>query len=267
MPFGLLEYTLAGFLVGTSIGLTGIGGGSMMAPLLILVFHVPAAKAVQLDFLYLTPTKLVGAWQHYRHGTVDLTLTSFLALGAVPGTILGSLFVARIVAADPSMNLTLRHLIGFFILMSAALIVVQLGVMWHKQGIDKSPLRVKLNPAARVLMALVGLFIGVIVGATSIGAGSILLPLLVLLLRIRMRELVSTDVVLGALMAIVGAAAHSLAGEVSWDLVAALLLGSVPGALVGSKLIGIVSTRLTRGFVSGALVIAGLVLTGILATS
>lgn len=64
MPFGLLDYTLAGLIVGISIGLTGIGGGSMMAPLLILVFHIPAAQAVQLDFLYLTPTKLVGAWQH-----------------------------------------------------------------------------------------------------------------------------------------------------------------------------------------------------------
>src|SRR6266852_6027328 len=107
MSLGLLQYTLAGLLVGTSIGLTGIGGGSMMAPLLILAFHVPAARAVQLDFLYLTPTKLVGAWQHYRHGTVDPTLTTVLAVGALPGTVLGSLYVARMVAANPEMNLTL----------------------------------------------------------------------------------------------------------------------------------------------------------------
>jgi len=267
VPFYLLEYTLAGLLVGTSIGLTGIGGSSMMAPLLILVFHVPAARAVQLDFLYLTPTKLVGAWQHYRHGTIDPTLTTVLAVGAIPGTVAVSLFVARVVAANPELDLSLRHVIGFFVLASALLILAQLAVMWHKQFWKSGHRRVKLTRLAQVLVALVGLGVGVLVGATSIGAGSILLPLLVMLLRIRMRELVSTGIVLGALMAIIGAAVHSLAREVSWELVAALLLGSVPGALLGAKLVGIVSTRLVRCFVSGALVIAGLGLIGALTSA
>ena len=267
MPFALLGYSLAGLLVGTSIGLTGIGGGSMMAPLLILVFHIPAARAVQLDFLYLTPTKLVGAWQHYRHGTVDLTLTGFLALGALPGTALGSLYVGRVIAANPGMNLALRQLVGVFIIASAILILVQLAVMWHRGAGDHPHGRAKLSPRARILMAVVGFCVGVFVGATSIGAGSILLPLLVLLLRVRMRELVSTDVVLGALMAIVGATVHSIAQDVSWDIVIALLVGSLPGALIGAKLVGIVSTRLVRCFVAGALVVAGMILTGLLSTA
>jgi len=254
-------------LVGTSIGLTGIGGGSMMAPLLILVFHIPAAQAIQLDFLYLTPTKLAGAWQHLRYKTVDPGLTTFLAIGALPGTALGSLYVSRAVAANPAMNLTLRHVIGVLILMSAGLILVQLARMWRLKRGDHAPIRVKLETSQRILMVFVGLAVGVFVGATSIGAGSILLPLLVLILRMRMRELVSTDVVLGAGMAVVGASVHSLGQTIPWSLVAALLLGSVPGALLGGKLIGIVSTRLVRGFVAGALFVAGLVLTGILATS
>ncbi len=267
MSFGLVGYTLAGFIVGLSIGLTGIGGGSMMAPLLILVFHVPAARAVQLDFLYLTPTKLAGAWQHYRLGTVNPTLATFLALGALPGTVLGSLVVAHLVAADPAMNLTLRRLIGSFILLSAVLILVQLAVMWHRKIGETAPKWGKLSPATRVGMVVVGFAVGVLVGATSIGAGSVLLPVLVLILRVRMRELVSTDVVLGALMAVVGATVHSLGQGISWDLVAALLAGSLPGALLGGKLIGIVSTRLVRGFVAGALFVAGLILTGLLSVS
>src|SRR5215831_19500889 len=123
MPLGLIGYTLAGLVVGTSIGLTGIGGGSMMAPLLILVFHVPAARAVQLDFLYLIPTKLAGAWQHYRHGTVNPPLATWLSLGALPGTVLGSLFVSRSVAANPALNYQLRQLIGVFVIASATLLL------------------------------------------------------------------------------------------------------------------------------------------------
>jgi uncharacterized membrane protein YfcA len=267
MSLGMLAYTIAGLLVGTSIGLTGIGGGSMMAPLLILVFHIPAAKAVQLDFLYLTPTKLAGAWQHHRDKTVDPILTLVLAIGAIPGTIIGSVWVARVVASNPDLNLFLRHLIGIFILASAALILIQLAFMWRRQRPYSQPVRVKLSTLQKVLIASVGLAVGLFVGATSIGAGSILLPLLVLMLRVRMRELVSTDVVLGAGMAVAGAIVHSLGQDVPWTLVGALLLGSLPGALLGSKLIGIISTRLVRGFVAGALVIAGLVLTGVLATS
>jgi uncharacterized membrane protein YfcA len=267
MSIGLLAYTLAGLLVGTSIGLTGIGGGSMMAPLLILVFHIPAARAVQLDFLYLTPTKLAGAWQHHRDKTVDPILTLALGVGAIPGTVIGSIYVSRMVTTNPGLNLMLRHVIGFFILASAVLIIAQLAVMWRRQRTYQPPVRVKLTTTQYVLMAVIGLVVGVFVGATSIGAGSILLPLLVLLLRVRMRELVSTDVVLGAGMAVAGAAVHALGQDVPWQLVGALLVGSLPGALIGSKLIGVISTRLVRGFVAGALVVAGLVLTGILASS
>ena len=267
MPFGLLEYSLAGLIVGTSIGLTGIGGGSMMAPLLILVFHLPAAQAVQLDFLYLTPTKLVGAWRHHGLGTIDRNLTVFLAIGALPGTAIGSLYVAKVVAANPAMNLALRHLIGYFILASAILLIVQLAVMWHSHVTDPGPQGFTLSTTQRVAMVVLGLAVGLFVGATSIGAGSILLPILVLILNVHMRQLVSTDVALGAGMAIVGAAVHSVAQTVSWDIVAALLVGSIPGAIVGTRLTGIVSTRLVRGSVAGALTVAGLVLAGVLSTT
>jgi uncharacterized protein len=267
LSLGLIEYTVAGLLVGTSIGLTGIGGGSMMAPLLILVFHIPAAQAVQLDFLYLTPTKLAGAWQHIRYRTVDPVLTVCLGIGALPGTALGSLYISRVVATNPAMNLTLRHVIGVLILLSAVLILTQLAKMWRVPRGDFAPVRVKFELTQRLGMIVVGFIVGLVVGATSIGAGSILLPLLVLLLRMRMRELVSTDVVLGAGMAIVGASFHSLGQTIPWTVVGALLLGSVPGAILGGKLTGIVSTRLVRACVGGALIIAGLVLTGVLATS
>jgi uncharacterized protein len=267
MPVGLIGYTLAGLVVGTSIGLTGIGGGSMMAPLLILVFHVPAARAVQLDFLYLIPTKLTGAWQHYRHGTINPSLTALLALGALPGTILGALFVSRSVAANPALNQQLRQVIGVFILLSAALLLIQLAVMWRKGRPDGGKRGAKFSPSGCVLISVVGLGVGTFVGATSIGAGSLLLPLLVLMLRVHMRELVSTDVAVGALMAVVGATVHSMSQAVPWGLVAALLLGSIPGAFIGGRLVGIISTRLVRGVVAGVLLISGLILTGILSAA
>jgi uncharacterized membrane protein YfcA len=260
----LLGYTLAGLVVGTSIGLTGIGGGSMMAPLLILVFQVPAAHAVQLDFLYLVPTKLAGAWRHYRNGTVNPSLTVLLSLGALPGTVLGSLFVSQVVANDPALNHRLRQIIGVCILISAVLLFGQLAVMWRRGATELGMRGAKFTPAHAVLILVLGLAVGVFVGATSIGAGAILLPLLVLLLRVHMRELVSTDVAVGALMAIVGATVHSMAHAIAWDVVGALLLGSVPGALVGARLVGIVSTRLVRSMVAGALMVSGLILTGVI---
>lgn len=267
MPTSLLGYTMAGLVVGTSIGLTGIGGGSMMAPLLILVFHVPAARAVQLDFLYLVPTKLAGAWPHFRHGTINPSLTVLLGLGALPGTIVGSVFVSRAVAASPTLNAQLRQVIGGFILLSAVLLLGQLAVMWRKGVGDSGARKKTFRGASGGLIALIGLCVGVFVGATSIGAGSILLPLLVLLLRVHMRELVSTDVALGALMAIVGATVHSLAGAIPWELVLALLFGSVPGAYLGGRLVGVISTRVVRGVVAGALLVSGLILTGLVSTA
>jgi uncharacterized membrane protein YfcA len=239
----------------------------MMAPLLILVFHLPASTAVQLDFLYLTPTKLAGAWQHFRYRTVEPVLTTFLAVGALPGTALGSIFISRSVTANPGFNLTLRHVIGVLILLSAILIFYQLAKMWRMPRADHARVKVKFETFHRVGMVAIGFAVGLVVGATSIGAGSILLPLLVLLLRMRMRELVSTDVVLGAGMALVGAALHSLGQTIPWPIVAALLVGSIPGAIIGGRLTGIVSTRLVRACVGGALVVAGFVLTGVLATS
>ncbi len=261
-PTEFLSYSLAGLLVGISVGLTGIGGGSMMAPLLILVFNVPAARAVQLDFLYLVPTKLAAAWQHQRGGTVDRPLAVLLALGALPGTAIGSLYVSHAVAGNPALELQLRRLIGLFVLASAILLLAQLAIMWRRHAPSLEVRTTGFSLVHGALIVLLGAGVGVFVGATSIGAGSILLPLLVLLLRVHMRRLVSTDVVVGALMAIVGAAIHGSAQAVPWPIVAALLLGSLPGALLGARLVGIVSTRLVRGAVAGALLMSGLILTG-----
>src|SRR5439155_11259604 len=143
----------------------------------------------------------------------------------------------------------------------------QLALMWHAGGVDRGVRGATFTPPRALLIVLLGLGVGLFVGATSIGAGSILLPLLVLLLRVHMRELVSTDVAVGALMAVVGATVHSMTQAIQWDLVAALLLGSVPGALLGARLVGIISTRLVRSVVAGALIMSGLILTGIISTS
>jgi uncharacterized membrane protein YfcA len=150
---------------------------------------------------------------------------------------------------------------------SAVLILAQLAKMWRIPRGDHVQVKVKFELAHRMGMIVLGFLIGILVGATSIGAGSILLPLLVLLFRIRMRDLISTDVVLGAGMAVVGAVFHSMGQTIPWALVGALLLGSVPGAILGGKLTGIVSTRFVRSVVGGALLISGFVLTGILSTS
>jgi uncharacterized membrane protein YfcA len=238
-----------GLLVGVLVGLTGVGGGSLLTPLLILVAGTRPTVAVGTDLAFAALTKMVGGWQHTRRGTADLRLTYWLACGSVPGAIIGSVLVSLMdsvsaAGADP----LVQRLLGITLLLAAFASLVR-AAGFHRAPLGEAP--------TRVGAAVLGLVVGLLVGITSIGAGSVLMAVLALLYTLPPTRAVGTDVVHGAILAVVAAAAHALGGRLELPLLGSLLIGSVPGVLVGTWLCDRVPARPLRFAIAAILAFAG----------
>ena len=240
-----------GLFIGTLVGLTGVGGGALLTPLLILLIGVRPMTAIGTDLAFAAITKLVGAFQHQRHGTPDFRLVFHLALGSIPGAILGSQ-VMRVAAATNvlDVDMLLHRVLGTALLLSAGatlLHVFNLSWMPHTKR--------ELGPVAT---AGLGAVIGIVVGSTSIGAGALLMAVLALAYgRVPIAQSVGVDVMHGALLALVAAIAHGLSGHIEIPMMTNLLLGSLPGVLVGSWLCNRLPGRPLRAGVAAMLAISG----------
>jgi uncharacterized membrane protein YfcA len=222
-------------IVGTLVGLTGMGGGVLMTPLLVLGLGMPATAAVGTDLAYSTFTKLAGAWQHWRQGTVDMRVVRPLAIGSVPATIgaVSMLFLLpRRHAAG--VEAALERLIGVMLVVAAAMMLHKL---WRsfRGGADPLPMDLASYPTRRLVA--IGVFGGFLVGLTSIGSGSLIIALLVMTVSLAPEKLVGTDVAHAFLLVGAAALAHFLVmNDVDVALASKLLVGSIPGALIGSRL-------------------------------
>jgi hypothetical protein len=240
-----------GLFVGTLVGLTGVGGGALLTPLLILVVGVRPVIAVGTDLAFAAVTKMVGAWQHTRHGTSDRRLVLCLAIGSVPGALLGVRLVSMLAAIDSTgADLLLTRILGSALLVaSGASLLRAAGLSWESNT--------KTNPNA-VATAALGLVIGVLVGLTSIGAGSLLMAVFALFYkRLPAAQAVGTDVMHGAVLAAVAAIAHGSAGRIELPMLASLLAGSLPGVLIGGWLCSRLPSRPLRVGIAAMLAISG----------
>jgi len=240
-----------GFAVGTLIGLTGIGGGALLTPLLILVAGVRPSIAVGTDLAFAALTKLVGAGVHLRHGSTDLKLVARLAVGSVPGALLGTRAIGLLegtvgAGAEP---LLARVIAVALILAAAASLARALGVSWSV-GAATTP--------GPVTAPLIGLLVGFLVGLTSIGAGSILMAALALFYGLSGTRSIGTDVVHGAVLAAVAALAYGAQGRVELQVLGPLLVGSLPGVIVGGALCSRLPGRVVRLGVAGLLMVTAL---------
>ena len=218
-----------GLVVGALVGLTGVGGGSLLTPLLILVVGTRPTIAVGTDLAFAAVTKFVGALQHTRNGTADLRLTLWLALGSVPGALIGTTLVGLLERVYPDgADVAITHVLGVALLLAAGASLLRAAGLRWSAATDTRP-----GPVAA---GLLGLAIGILVGLTSIGAGSLLMAVFALLYALPAIRAVGTDVVHGAILAAVAAVAHGVAGRVDLDTLGALLIGSVPGILIGGWL-------------------------------
>lgn len=235
-----------GLIVGTLVGLTGMGGGVLMTPLLVLGLGMPATVAVGTDLAYSSLTKLAGGWQHWRQGTVDIRVVRALAIGSVPAT-LAAVFTLFLLhdSNTADINALLERLIGVMLIVAASLMVYK---TWRGSQAPATvlPSHLVTFPTGRLIA--IGVLGGFLVGLTSIGSGSLIIALLVMTISLAPEKLIGTDVAHAFLLVGVAAVAHMLLlKDVDVALAAKLLVGSIPGVLIGSRLTVWVPRRPLQG--------------------
>jgi uncharacterized membrane protein YfcA len=242
--------TAASFGVGIVVGLTGMGGGALMTPILVLFFGVPPVAAVSSDLAASAVMKPFGGFVHARRGTVNWGLVGWLCVGSVPSAFLGVL-VLRLIGSDTTIQDIIRHaLAGALLLAATGLVIKAYGSRRRAAAGGPAPdQRVRVRPLATALLGAVG---GLVVGLTSVGSGSlIIVVLLALYPMLRANDLVGTDLVQA--VPLVGAAAlgHAFLGDLRLDITGAVLAGSIPGVLLGARM----SSRAPADLIRSALVV------------
>lgn len=249
-------HSLAGCFVGLLVGMTGVGGGALMTPLLVLIFGVVPTTAVGTDLWFAAITKLAGGVVHGRSGTVDWEVFKRLCLGSLPAAVI-TLVALNVLGTGRIGGILVQALGGVLILTAVAMLFKR---VFHALG---QRLRTRLpqdfKRAQPALTVAAGAILGVLVSLTSIGAGALGAVMLLYLYPFRMKpmRLVGTDIVHAIPLTVVAGTGHLMMGNVDFGLLGSLLVGSIPGIVVGS----LVSTRapegLLRGVIALVLVAAG----------
>jgi uncharacterized membrane protein YfcA len=226
---------LFGFCVGILVGTTGVGGGSLMTPALILVFGTAPATAIGTDLAYAAVTKTVGGWRHWRSGTVDMKIALWLAVGSIPGA-LGGVYVLHLLEdalGRGSFDDTLLTMVGAALLLTSVAVLAR-AMLRHVKGerdtVEPFERRHKLGAM------LIGVSVGFVLGLTSAGSGALIAVGLIMVYRLTPRRVVGTDVFHAALLLWVASLAHLVSGNVDLLLAGNILIGSVPGVWIGSGL-------------------------------
>ncbi|MDR6669788.1 sulfite exporter TauE/SafE family protein [Rhizobium sp. 1399] len=229
-------YSLSGLVVGALVGITGVGGGSLMTPLLVLLFGVHPATAVGTDLLYAAITKTAGTAVHGMHGRVNWKIVGSLAAGSVPAALLMLWLMAGVDRKSIGVTNTITTALGWLLVMTAIMLVFRSQILeFARRAIGD---RMPPQPATiAVFTVVLGFVLGVLVTLTSVGAGALgVTILLVLYPRLDVREIVGSDIVHAVPLTLIGGTGYWIIGEIDWSMLLALLVGSIPGIVVGSLL-------------------------------
>jgi uncharacterized protein len=239
---------LFGLGVGVLVGTTGMGGGSLMTPLLILVFGIKPVVAVGTDLAYAAVTKTVGGWRHFRKGTVFPRLAFWLAIGSCPGALAGVWLLDRLRDAwgDDFDTFMLVSIGGALLLTGGVVLVRALALADHAA---RERYAFRMQTRHKVAAVALGGSVGFVLGITSAGSGTLIAIGLILGFRLSPHRVVGTDVAHAAVLLWVAALAHLFSGNIDFGLAGTILLGSVPGVWIGTNL----STRLPQPWLRLAL--------------
>ena len=250
-------YTFAGLVVGFLVGLTGVGGGSLMTPLLVFLFGIAPVKAVGTDLLFAAITKAGGVWVHGRRGTVEWRIVALLAAGSVPGSLLTTHLLQTLLVQKADVNTMITTLLG------TALILTSIALLF-KTEFQKFGRRIGNGTLADwsrwrgTATVLAGLLLGVLVTLTSVGAGALGAAMLFFLYpRLPAARIVGTDIAHAVPLAAVAGLGHLHMGTVDFVLLGSLLLGSLPGIYLGSHLSARVPERVMRPILASMLMLIG----------
>ena len=269
--------SIIGLFIGFLVGLTGMGGGALLAPIMILVLRVPPVWAIGTDNAYSAVTKAVGAFVHIQQKSFSLKylkIALWLACGSVPATIAGVEVVQYTRQYyGPAINDLIIHSIGFTLLLVAVLLIIKPYIMRHldRKNLEKqkqAALQGEALPAEGtttwekhyrpVITVAVGIVVGFLVGLTSVGSGTLIIVALAFLFpRLSSKELVGADISHAVMLHVAGTIAYFNAGTINWTIVLLLLIGSLPGVFMGSKLSKYIPDRIMRPILATVLVISG----------
>ncbi|MBK5232675.1 MAG: sulfite exporter TauE/SafE family protein [Thermoleophilia bacterium] len=228
---------LFGLGIGILVGMTGMGGGALMTPLLILFFGVSPTTAIGTDILYAAITKTVGGWRHYKLGTVNLGLVKWLAIGSVPAAILGVQIVSELQKrlGEDKLDSLVYAVLGGTLLMVGIITLLRAFIL-AKTISERDDF--KIERRHKVAAVIIGATTGFVIGVTSAGSGTVIAVLLIAVYRLTPKHVVGTDVFHAAIVLWAAGLAHFGHGNVDLGLVGNILLGSVPGVVIGTALVG-----------------------------
>ncbi len=239
-----LSYVVSGFAVGMLVGLTGVGGGSLMTPLLTLLFGINPTVAVGTDLAFASVTKVAGTFAHRFRGTVRWEIVKHLCYGALPAAVAATLALNYFGALDKEIGQIIRYSIAGSVLLTVIAIIFRKKMQaWISAHPEK-----QLQGANLVAATIgAGVMLGALVTVSSIGAGAIGATLLVLLYpRLSPAEIAGTDIAYAVPLTAIAAFGHWWLGSIDWELLAMLLLGSVPGITIGSLAARAVPEKILR---------------------
>ena len=246
---------LSGFAVGLLVGLTGVGGGSLMTPLLVLLFGFKPATAVGTDLLYAAITKSGGSWVHHRHDNIDWAITKRLALGSVPAAALTLLVLAQLGVQGHGATGLISIALGVALLLTAA------SLFFRQRLLDlahRRPPSADFQKRTPALTVLVGAIVGALVTISSVGAGALGVTALTFLYpNLATRRIVGSDIAHAVPLTLVAGLGHWWLGTVDVVLLASLLIGSLPGIALGAHFATKVPERALRGLLASVLLLIG----------
>ncbi len=258
------------FFIGIVVGLTGMGGGALMTPVLVLFFGIQPLAAVSSDLVASAVMKPFGSFVHLRHGTVQLGLVKWLCLGSVPSAFCGVL-ITRSLGSGDRLQSVVKTSLGIVLVFAATALIVK-AYLALVQRVRRRASGEKLDPAASsavvvvrpIPTVIIGAIGGLVVGMTSVGSGSLIIIALILLYpRLQASQLVGTDLVQAVPLVMSAALGHIFFGDFKLGLTTSLLIGSVPGVLVGATLSSRAPGGLVRRALALVLLASGLKLLGL----
>jgi uncharacterized protein len=247
-----------GLGIGVLVGMTGMGGGSLMTPLLILIFGIQPTTAIGTDIFYSAVTKTVGGWRHLRMQTVNMELVKWLALGSVPAAVGGVAIVSVIERqiGEDRLDSLVYAVLGGTLLMVGIITLARALIL--RNLVDERD-RFEVERRHKVAAVLIGATTGFVIGITSAGSGTVIAILLIAVYRLAPKKVVGTDVFHAAVLLWAAGIAHWIGGNVDFVLAANILIGSVPGVVIGAALSGKAPTGFIRTALGVVLVGSGIV--------